>query len=203
MHKHKTMDLEQVETPVNQTRTEHGATTGTDLPFSSHPSQVEDQVDESMMVMTANNISMPSKRRRSKQPKSAREHYAFKTSYMERMAQPNKVITLKRNSPVLREAFYSLIMLSTKLIDINWDKTILQTCVQATDDKDTVNDEQAQKLRMIKRQQEALDLVYERMYKKFAKELWTEVICPVRRTSSSSSKTRCHSIKYTSRITKS
>lgn len=37
----------------------------------------------------------------------------------------SRVVSLKRNSPVLREAFYSLIMLSTKLIDINWDKTIL------------------------------------------------------------------------------
>ena len=135
------MELEQVETPVNQPRIDHGTTTGTDLPFSSHASQAEEQVDESMMVVTANNISMPSRRRRSKQPRTAREHHTFKTSYMDRMAQPNKVITLKRNSPVLREAFYSLIMLSTKLIDINWDKTILQTCVQATDDKDTVNDE--------------------------------------------------------------
>ena len=59
----------------------------------------------------------------------------------------------------------------TKLIDINWDKTILATCMQATD-KDGATDEQAQKLRMAKRQQEALNLVYERMFKKFAKELF-------------------------------
>lgn len=87
------------------------------------------------------------------------------------VGKQNRVIGLKRTSPILREAFYSLIMLSTKLIDINWDKTILMTCMQAKD-KDGVSDEQAQRLRMIKRQQEALDLVYERMFKKFAKELF-------------------------------
>ena len=97
-----------------------------------------------MMVMTANNISIPSKRRRSKQPKSGRgrEHYTLRTSYLEKtgLSLQNRVIGLKRNSPVLKEAFYSLIKLSTKLIDINWDKTILATCLQVTDTND-LNDE--------------------------------------------------------------
>ena len=106
------------------------------------------------------------------------------------MSQDNAIVSLKKNSPVLKEAFFSLIKLSTKLIDINWDKTILQTCLQATDSQDLNSSlrcdppcdecligqcrtfERAKKRRMAQRQQEAIDLVYERMYKKFVKELF-------------------------------
>ena len=45
-------------------------TTETDMPFSSHPSQdaytTGDHADESMLVMTANNLTMATKKTRSK-----------------------------------------------------------------------------------------------------------------------------------------
>ena len=116
-----------------------GRTTETEFPLSSHPSQdvsSSGRGEESMLVLTANNVSMASKRRRQKQPKSGRESFAYKSRYMHKsdsMMFQNRIIGLKRNSPVLKEAFYSLIKLSTKLIDINWDKTILATCLQVTD----------------------------------------------------------------------
>lgn len=36
---------------------------------------------------------------------------------------------LKKESPMLKEAFVTLIQMSTKLIDANWDKSILQSCM--------------------------------------------------------------------------
>ena len=36
---------------------------------------------------------------------------------------------LKKNSAVFKETFFTMIKLSIKLIDINWDKTILNSCI--------------------------------------------------------------------------
>ena len=42
--------------------------------------------------------------------------------------------SLRRNSPILKQCFISLVQLSTKLMDVNWDQTILHSCVTAGDE---------------------------------------------------------------------
>ena len=48
---------------------------------------------------------------------------------------------LRKNSSIFRESFYTLIKLSTKLIDVNWDKTILKTCILLSDDSNLSGDQ--------------------------------------------------------------
>ena len=64
MHKRLTLQISDI---PSEEKT-GGRTTETDFPLSSHPSQdvsSSGRVEEtSMMVLTANNVSMPSKRRR-------------------------------------------------------------------------------------------------------------------------------------------
>ena len=42
---------------------------------------------------------------------------------------------LRKNSILFKETFYTLIQLSVKLIDMNWDKTILNTCILSPEDR--------------------------------------------------------------------
>ena len=65
MHKRKTTDDDKAFRNLKVDKT----TTETDFPLSSHPSQVSQENefgDESLLVVTANNISVATKRKRSK-----------------------------------------------------------------------------------------------------------------------------------------
>jgi len=37
--------------------------------------------------------------------------------------------TLRKGSALLKQSFVTLVQLSTQLIDANWDKTILESCM--------------------------------------------------------------------------
>lgn len=81
---------------------------------------------------------------------------------------------LRKTSSVLRDTFHQLIRLSVKLVDANWDKTILRTCLTEDSLPSIANDEDriAQRRHQDAKQKELLALVYDRMHKKLLRELF-------------------------------
>ena len=57
-----------------------------------------------------------------------------------------------------------MVELSTKLIDLNWDKMIFIAC------GDVIDQEKAED--QMQKHQEIVDIVYDRMFKNFTKELY-------------------------------
>ena len=70
---------------------------------------------------------------------------------------------LKKKSELLYETFRAIVHLSTRLIDANWELSILNTCTCSLALEKTGFDEA-----------NLLDLVFERMFVKFTDELFSK-----------------------------
>ena len=92
-------------------------------------------------------------------------------------------MTLRKSSTILKQSFIAMIQLSTQLIDVNWDKTIIESCLFASEpispmtpgeeDLEGFIAREKQKRRLdLQRHEEIIEIVYERMLKKFVKELF-------------------------------